>query len=765
MKKSLIIISLFLLGFCISSSYAVEVTLLGPKTYLRTKGKPNVYTDTFPGRVGEGTLVIKNNRVSSAIIKINGVQVMGTKDFNQKVYDFEIPIGLLDSNTISVELRSKPNSYLSIEIEQEIEAEAGAVIGYDGGIVEVTSSQSPLFGVAVTAFEGALPDGTIITINMDNSPPTEPVPEGLETEGSYISFEATVNSFNGLVFITIPFNGERQEDEARFVCNYDDLLEEWNLVVPFPTTDSSKFVARVEHFSTYVKAKATRSFSQMLTGFRLEHDTHRYRNDGSIFCQYDPNASGICAGLAVLAAEYFNNWADQEGESLRCRWDLVTNANACCDAHGRWLGEWLGGRASTTEEKFYWILNFLIKMFNWPASFIDHSYVIDYVWRNALHNRVTPLTCIGLSGSHAVVATGWEMTSPFTGNIKIYDINYNDEPNFRNVFYYGVDSGIQFLYRDYLVFLITDPAGLSIDRSVTDFPSQHLCIGETYEFMSKWGSKGGGNSQFDGPHGVAAFSSSYVYVTDHNNHRVQMFTSDGTFLTKWGSFGQRDGQFHYPIGIAVDNNGYVYVTDFYNHRIQKFTPFGNFVAKWGSLGFENGQFSYPSDVAVDSSGNVYIADRGNGRIQKLKSDGTFITKWGTFGTGDGQFSQAVSIAVDRFGFVYVVDRGNRRIQKFTSDGTFITKWGSPGSGDGQFGWFNGVAVDNLGNVYIADTENHRVQKFTPDGIFLTKWGSFGQGDGQFFETMAIEVNTSGYVYVADYDNSRIQKFRPILFSK
>ena len=120
MKKSIIFGLVFLMFLCIRSSYAVEVTLLSPKTYSLTTGKPNVYTDTFPGRVGEGTLVIRNNRVSSAIIKINGIQVLGTNDLNQNVSDFEIPIDLLESNSISMELRSKSNSCLVVEINQEI---------------------------------------------------------------------------------------------------------------------------------------------------------------------------------------------------------------------------------------------------------------------------------------------------------------------------------------------------------------------------------------------------------------------------------------------------------------------------------------------------------------------------------------------------------------------------------------------------------------------------------------------------------------------
>ena len=46
-----------------------------------------------------------------------------------------------------------------------------------------------------------------------------------------------------------------------------------------------------------------------------------------------------------------------------------------------------------------------------------------------------------------------------------------------------------------------------------------------------------------------------------NNHRIQKFTSSGTFLLKWGSLGSADGQLIYPRGVAVDASGNVYVAE------------------------------------------------------------------------------------------------------------------------------------------------------------------------------------------------------------
>ena len=51
---------------------------------------------------------------------------------------------------------------------------------------------------------------------------------------------------------------------------------------------------------------------------------------------------------------------------------------------------------------------------------------------------------------------------------------------------------------------------------------------------------------------------------------MQKFTGAGAFLTKWGSFGTGEGQFNLPYGVRAGADGLVYVADSSNHRVQKF---------------------------------------------------------------------------------------------------------------------------------------------------------------------------------------------------
>ena len=75
-------------------------------------------------------------------------------------------------------------------------------------------------------------------------------------------------------------------------------------------------------------------------------------------------------------------------------------------------------------------------------------------------------------------------------------------------------------------------------------------------------------------------SAGNVYIADTRNHRVQVFTQNGTFLRGFGQVGRGDGEFYNPQGIAVHGD-HVYVADTDNSRVQVFTLDGVFVRQIG----------------------------------------------------------------------------------------------------------------------------------------------------------------------------------------
>ncbi len=279
------------------------------------------------------------------------------------------------------------------------------------------------------------------------------------------------------------------------------------------------------------------------------------------------------------------------------------------------------------------------------------------------------------------------------------------------------------------------------------------------EFITTFGSPGGGDGQFNYPKDIATDSAGNLYVADTANGRIQKFSSNGTFLMQWGDWGNGNGEFGYIEGIAADSAGNVYVSDTDYHRIQKFDSNGTYLAQWGTFGSGDGQFNYPYGITVDSVGNVYVVDSSNQRIQKFSSTGTYLSQFGGVeGSGDGQFFYPNGIAIDQSGNFYVADVGNKRIQKFDFTGTYLTQWGTQGSGNGQFQAPTDVAIDASGNIYVADTNNHRIQKLSSIGTYLTQWGTQGSGNDQFVSPEGMTIDPAGNLYIVDNGNERIQKF-------
>jgi sugar lactone lactonase YvrE len=317
------------------------------------------------------------------------------------------------------------------------------------------------------------------------------------------------------------------------------------------------------------------------------------------------------------------------------------------------------------------------------------------------------------------------------------------------------------------------PAGMAIGNDGNIYiADMYNCLIQKFtldgQFVTKWGSQGNGDGQFQLPHGIAIDTNGIVYVADPRKKNIQKFTADGRFISKWGVYGSGVGQFLHPSDLAIDKFGNIYVADGNehssgdrgNHRIQKFTSNGEFITEWGGYGTGDGEFNGPSGIAIDAEGNIYVSDCGNHRIQKFDSSGRFLKKWGQYGSSDGEFNEPNHLEIGPDGYLYVTDGENGRIQKFTREGEFVSKWGKWAwiPKEGEFRWPQGIAIDINGNVYISEYAGHRFQKFTNYGQFISQWSSSGSDAGMFKDARGIAVDKSINVYVADTWNHRIQKF-------
>jgi DNA-binding beta-propeller fold protein YncE len=139
----------------------------------------------------------------------------------------------------------------------------------------------------------------------------------------------------------------------------------------------------------------------------------------------------------------------------------------------------------------------------------------------------------------------------------------------------------------------------------------------TPRWVAVFGKPGNGPGEFNRPEGLCVDGQDRLYVADSCNHRIQVFSGDGTFLRAYGKAGSGKGELSYPYDICVDGAGRQYVCEFGNSRIQVFDANDQPLEIIGGPGVEPGRFSNPWGVALDSAGNLYVADSQNHRVQKL----------------------------------------------------------------------------------------------------------------------------------------------------
>jgi YD repeat-containing protein len=170
--------------------------------------------------------------------------------------------------------------------------------------------------------------------------------------------------------------------------------------------------------------------------------------------------------------------------------------------------------------------------------------------------------------------------------------------------------------------IAVDPAGKIwvVDASngrVQEFTQS----GTTFTVVRIVGKKGEGNGEFVEPRFIAFSSDNLygwnIYVTDWGNNRVQEFSSTGTYITKFGTKGTGNGQFEGPEGIAADPiTGALYVSDMGKNRVEVFSSTGAFLKIFGAVGTGEGQYKSPAGLAFNSTGTLYVDDFGNNRIVK-----------------------------------------------------------------------------------------------------------------------------------------------------
>ncbi|MEF8940008.1 MAG: hypothetical protein V5A22_09185 [Salinivenus sp.] len=174
------------------------------------------------------------------------------------------------------------------------------------------------------------------------------------------------------------------------------------------------------------------------------------------------------------------------------------------------------------------------------------------------------------------------------------------------------------------------PGGVAVDKEgrvyVADFYHHRvLRFGSDGTLDRQWGvtdSIGKAPDRFTYPTDVAVLPDGGFVVADAYNHRIKRYTAADTLgwmrpqNQNWAD--STTGTFNVATAVTAGPDGHIVVADFYNHRIQIFSPDGSFLAAFGEQGTGEGQFERPVDLAFDEEGRLHVVDFGNDRIQVFR---------------------------------------------------------------------------------------------------------------------------------------------------
>ena len=165
----------------------------------------------------------------------------------------------------------------------------------------------------------------------------------------------------------------------------------------------------------------------------------------------------------------------------------------------------------------------------------------------------------------------------------------------------------------------------------------------------------------------------FVFVADNEKNEIYKFDTLGTQLKFIGGYGWNESAFDNPSDIFSTTLN-VYVTDKNNHRIQIFDKDLNYLSQFKTDKSENAdlQFAYPECCAVSNQGDLYILDSDNSRILKYGLSGNFLLEIGGNNAGDYSLSNPMSFVISGDGKIFVID--SEWIFVFDQYGTGLLKF-------------------------------------------------------------------------------------------
>ncbi|KAK6182241.1 hypothetical protein SNE40_009969 [Patella caerulea] len=269
---------------------------------------------------------------------------------------------------------------------------------------------------------------------------------------------------------------------------------------------------------------------------------------------------------------------------------------------------------------------------------------------------------------------------------------------------------------------------------------------EQGKLLKKTGRKGRGKGQFNMPCGVAVTKSGDVVVADTENHRIQIFNSDGLFKYKFGTKGSELNQLSYPMCVAMTSNDTIAVTDSVNACVKIFSQNGDLLQHFKPKSV----FEFPYGISISVDSFYVVTDICKHEVIVLGPNGELSHVIGCYGDGAREFDHPYFVTVNKDKQIIVSDSGNSSIKIFQFQGRLLrsftlTDFKLPQE---SFVSLYGMCTDSEGNTIVIC--NNTVYILTRNGRL---WEIITPKDG-LASPKCIAFSPSGRLVVtqADYDD-------------
>tara|TARA_B110001452_G_scaffold42964_1_gene32901 strand:- start:1871 stop:2995 length:1125 start_codon:yes stop_codon:yes gene_type:complete len=144
------------------------------------------------------------------------------------------------------------------------------------------------------------------------------------------------------------------------------------------------------------------------------------------------------------------------------------------------------------------------------------------------------------------------------------------------------------------------------------------------EQLAETGGQGSDRGCFSHPEGICVRGSSLLFVADKDNNRVvALGATDLAWLWSVGTFGTGPHNLMYPTSLCVCGDE-LFVCDHYNHRVQVYSTRGllrRSICGFGA-GHGPGRFQFPFCVTADAQGKLLVSETK--RLVVLARDGSLL---------------------------------------------------------------------------------------------------------------------------------------------